>query len=138
MRLVQARVADVLIDDNMEKMLYVVIDDNGVQHEISVALPDRWGDWTRIEKVQWVRAWITEHAQTHRYIPGADVIFPDVALKDLALANFENLPGFATWTAQEANAWIEGNVIDLDTAKVALSRMAQALVYLRDIVIWRI
>jgi hypothetical protein len=138
MRLVQARVIDILINDSIEKRLQVVVDDNGTQHEIGVPLPDGWDAWTRTEKVQWVRDWITDHAQTHTYVTGTDVIFPDVDVKEQALSEFENLPGFATWTAQEASDWIESNVVDLDTAKTALSRTARALVYLRDIVIQRI
>lgn len=135
MRLIKAQVVDILIDDAMEKRLQIVIDDEGARHEISISLPDGWTAWTRAEKVQWVRGWIADHAQTHKYIVGADVIFPDAAVKDRALSDFENLPGFATWTAQEAEAWIESGVVDLNSTKIALSRLSQALVYLRDIVI---
>lgn len=43
-----------------------------------------------------------------------------------------NLPGWATWTAQQAVDYVEANVTDLATAKAALKAMAKAIVYLRD------
>lgn len=55
---------------------------------------------------------------------------PDEAAED----GFANLPGWAAWTADEAEAWIESNVMDLASAKVALTAMARAICYLRD---WR-
>jgi hypothetical protein len=55
---------------------------------------------------------------------------PDEAARD----GYTNLPGWATWTADEAEAWIEVNVVDLGSAKDALKQMARALTYLRD---WR-
>lgn len=55
---------------------------------------------------------------------------PDEAARD----GFANLPGWATWTADGAAAWIDANVVDLASAKVALAAMARAIVYLRE---WR-
>ena len=53
---------------------------------------------------------------------------------EAAKAGFDNLPGWASWTASEAAQWIVENVTDLASAKVALTTMAKAIVYLRD---WR-
>lgn len=55
---------------------------------------------------------------------------PDEAAEE----GFSDLPGWATFTADEAEAWIENNVVDLDSAKTALKAMAKAIVFLRD---WR-
>jgi len=55
---------------------------------------------------------------------------PDEVARD----SFENLPGWATWSGDEAATWIETNVTDLASARVALSAMARAIVALRD---WR-
>lgn len=55
---------------------------------------------------------------------------PNEAARD----GFGALPGWATWTAAEAAQWIQDNVVDLPSAKIALSAMARAIVYLRD---WR-
>ena len=52
---------------------------------------------------------------------------------DIGREGMENLPGWSTWTAQEASDWIDANVIDLDSAKLALSNMAKAIVYLRNV-----
>lgn len=46
--------------------------------------------------------------------------------------NIENIPGWATWDAQQAEDYIENNVIDLNSAKQVLKKMAILLVYLRD------
>lgn len=56
-------------------------------------------------------------------------------LKDEAARDgFESLPGWATWTADEASDYIESNVNTLAEAKTVLKVMAQCLCYLRD---WR-
>lgn len=55
---------------------------------------------------------------------------PDEAARD----EFGDLPGWATWTGDEAATWIDENVADLVSARVALAAMARAIVALRD---WR-
>lgn len=52
--------------------------------------------------------------------------------RDAGRGEVRNLPGWATWTATEAETWINDNVTDLASAKVALKAMAKMLVYLRD------
>lgn len=42
------------------------------------------------------------------------------------------VPGWATWTEAEATAWIDANVTDLASAKVALTAMARLIVALRN------
>lgn len=42
------------------------------------------------------------------------------------------MPGWATWSADEATQWIDANVNDLASAKTALKAMAKLLVYLRE------
>jgi len=39
---------------------------------------------------------------------------------------------FATMTAQQAAAWIDNNVTNLASAKTALKRLAEMIIYLRD------
>lgn len=55
--------------------------------------------------------------------------------EDDGRANFAAMPGWATWTDAEAEAWIEANVTDLASAKTALKAMAKAIVYLRNVTI---
>lgn len=52
--------------------------------------------------------------------------------RDQGKTDFEALPGWATWTAQEAVDWIETNVTDLASAKTTLQQMARAIVALRN------
>lgn len=138
MRLINAKVTSVFIDGGIEQTLQIVLDDDGIQNEIGISLPVGWDGWTRSERVQWTKNWLIVHSQTHHYLSGADIIFPDATIKNVALGDFDNLPGFATWTTQEAANWIGTNVNDLATAKIALVRIVQAIVYLRDIVIRKI
>jgi predicted RNase H-like HicB family nuclease len=42
------------------------------------------------------------------------------------------IPGWATWTAQEAQDWIDANVTSLASARTALKAMARMLVALRN------
>ena len=39
---------------------------------------------------------------------------------------------FATLTAAQATAWIDNNVTNLASAKTALKRLAEMIIYLRD------
>jgi hypothetical protein len=45
---------------------------------------------------------------------------------------FSALPGWATWTAQETEDYIDTNVTDLASAKVVLKALAKAIVALRN------
>ena len=71
-------------------------------------------------------------------LPGAPWIIDDVSVEQLpderAADEFVALPGWATWTGEQAAAWIEENVTDLVSAKTVLTAMARAIVALRD---WR-
>ncbi|MEW6184708.1 MAG: hypothetical protein AB1585_03095 [Thermodesulfobacteriota bacterium] len=49
-----------------------------------------------------------------------------------AKAGMEELPGWATWTADQVEEWIEGNVKSLADVKRILKNMAKAITYLRD------
>lgn len=53
---------------------------------------------------------------------------------EAAQEGFGDLPGWASWTADQAADWIDVNVTDLASAKVALTAMAKAIVFLRE---WR-
>jgi hypothetical protein len=55
--------------------------------------------------------------------------------RDAGRVGMKDLPGWATWSAAEADAWIQANVTDLASAKVALRAMARMLVHLRDAVL---
>ena len=55
--------------------------------------------------------------------------------RDVGRTAIRSLPGWATWTAAEAEGWIQANVTDLASAKVALRAMARMLVMLRDAVL---
>lgn len=55
--------------------------------------------------------------------------------RDIGRREIRQLPGWATWTAIEADAWIVNNVTDLASAKIALRAMAKMLIFLRDSVL---
>lgn len=71
-------------------------------------------------------------------LPGAPWIVDDVMVEQLpderARDDFDSLPGWATWTTDEAAQWIEDNVTDLASARTAMTAMARAIIALRD---WR-
>jgi len=66
----------------------------------------------------------------------ADIALVEWNAKQNRRANAEpsirNIPGWATWTAQEAEDWIEVNVTDLASAKQVLKALAKMICYLRD------
>ena len=43
-----------------------------------------------------------------------------------------SMPGWASWSAAEATAYIDKNVTTLATAKTVMKAMAQAIIYFRD------
>lgn len=49
-----------------------------------------------------------------------------------AQSGMRDLPGWADWTAAQAEGYIDAQVTDLASAKSALKAMAKAIVYLRD------
>ena len=69
---------------------------------------------------------------------GLEWILDDVTIEQLpderAADDFTALPGWATWTGEQAATWIEENVTDLASAKTVMTAMARAIVALRD---WR-
>jgi hypothetical protein len=109
----------------------------GVPARLALDLPVGWDSWTRPQRVTWARQQVAGHLLGNRYVSGGEVIFPDMIAPEAAKGDFENLPGWATFTAAEAEAWIETNVTSLATAKTALKAMSKAIVYLRDVVIER-
>lgn len=52
--------------------------------------------------------------------------------RDIGRNDIRNLPGWATWTANEAELWIQNNVTDLASAKTALKTMTKMLIFLRN------
>lgn len=121
----------------MPAALLVTFVDAGVETRLRLELPAGWDTWTRQRKVGWGRQQVADHLLINRYVPGSEIIYPDLAAPETAKGDFENLPGWATWTAAEAEAWISANVTSLATAKIALQAMARAIVYLRDVMIER-
>lgn len=54
--------------------------------------------------------------------------------QDQAKVDFSNLLGWANWTTQEAENYIEKNVNDLQSAKNVLIQMSKAIIYLRNFI----
>lgn len=63
-----------------------------------------------------------------------DSVTPEQLSRDRAREEFLALGDWATWTGDQAADWIEDNVVDLASAKVALRVIARAICALRD---WR-
>lgn len=139
MRLVKARAIDTVLEDgSIQKMAEMIANFDGVLVTLSTVLPVDWTTWTRAQKTQWAKDWLVTHASTHNYVSGTEDVFPDASIRNQAFSDFENFPNWATWTPAEAASWISTNVVDLASAKVALTQMAKAIIHLRDIVISRV
>jgi hypothetical protein len=54
------------------------------------------------------------------------------AIEDTAQSGWDNIPNWATWTAEEAETWIETNVTNFAEAKVVLKKQAVAIMWLAD------
>lgn len=108
---------------------------NGITGKISLPIPENFDTMTRAEKIAWGKSEIASYMASYNLSEPGQVFFPDSSAQENAAADFENLPGWATWTATEAESWIETNVTNLATAKTALKAMAKAIVYLRNVTI---
>lgn len=49
-----------------------------------------------------------------------------------AKAEVQAIPNYATWTTSQANSWLETNVTDLASAKVALKALATMVIAMRN------
>jgi hypothetical protein len=116
---------------------YVRAVDQGIEFVINVLLPGNWDTLTRDDKIAWVMSYVADHLTTHKYAAPHEIVFPLPGQIEDAKDAFDDLPGWASWTGQEAAAWIDTNVTDLASAKTVLQNMARAIMYLRDIVIER-
>ncbi|NIV33097.1 MAG: hypothetical protein GWN58_27710 [Anaerolineae bacterium] len=131
MRLLRAEV----VQDEGGKALALWLSVNGVVERIGLDLPLDWDTMDRPARIAWAKAQAQAHA-TGRIFEGAP-LFPDMAAADGAKDDFEGMSGWATWTPAEAAAWIDTHVTDLPTAKQVLTKLATAVIHLRDIVIER-
>lgn len=107
----------------------------GIAGGIIRPLPEGWQALSRSEKIAWAQEQVNAYLLTRILVAEAEIVYPDPAAVDVAKEGFEAMPGWASWTPAEAAAWIDANVTDLATAKQALGRLAEAVIYLRDIVI---
>jgi hypothetical protein len=122
-------------EDDTEALRVLFEQDDGVEGGLTLTLPAEWGEWDRGEKVAWGKAQIADYLANTNHVLPYEVIYPDLSASGAAKTDFEDLPGWASWTAAEAEAWIEDNVVNLASAKTALKAMAKAIVFLRNIVI---
>lgn len=117
--------------------LFITFVDSGVEAVLPLPMPADWDIWTRQQRVEWGRQQVADHLIRYNYAMPQEVIYPDLLAPESAKGDFEALPGWATWSAAEAVAYIEANVTTLATAKTVMERMAQAIVYLRDMSVER-
>lgn len=102
---------------------------------LKVELPSDWGAMSRADKINWGKDYLANHLLGESYRTPETIVYPDEDTREISKDDFENLPGWAAWTAAEASAWIDANVVDLASAKGALKAMAKAIVYLRNITV---
>ena len=133
MRLTKAVITQVGGERRLETHFSV----HGIEASASFVLPDAWDTFGRAQKIAWGKAQVAAHLEGHAYHAAYQALLPDAAAAEDAKDNFDALPGWATWTPDEARTWIAENVRDLATAKHVIGEMAAAILYLRNIVIER-
>ncbi len=95
-------------------IIFVSCNSNGVVIDIDGT--------TEIQDQPAVAAVITDHDPTD-YVQQR---------RDSARIDFENLPDWASWTADEVETHITDNVNSLAEAKVVLIKMGRAIIYFRN------
>lgn len=133
-------IKQVALNTNLEDESILTIlfaQDDGVESSIQRLAPEGWSGMDQPSKLSWVQSEVASHLGSTNYADPFVLEYPDRTAKMDAISDFGNLPGWASWSGQDAEDWINANVTDLASAKVALVSMARAIVYLRDIVIDR-
>lgn len=111
---------------------------SGMDWDETVDIPAGWDAMDRSAKLDWCQTKAEEiAAELDVPLPSAVEVFPDIAAQDSAKDGFDGLPGWASWTPAEAEAWVNANVTDLPSARTTMGRMAAAIMFLRDIVMAR-
>ncbi len=101
---------------------------------MSAQLPENWEVMSRSDKISWGKDYLANHLAQETYQSAEEeLVYPDEDIQEISKDDFENLPGWASWTAEEASDWIDANVTDLAAAKIVLQTMAKAIIYLRDV-----
>jgi hypothetical protein len=120
------------LDSPVQAILRIEFSTNGVNTALVLSIPEDWETMTRAQKIDWAKQQITSHLTTNNYASSDEVVYPNAIDQEDAANAFEAMPGWATWSATEAEAWIEANVSNLATTKTTLKAMAKAIIYLRD------
>ncbi len=128
MRLLQARRLKLYGNDGRLLRIAVVVEFSaaGVTGRVELEPPGNWEQLTRPQKIAWVKQQVTDHLAGYVYEEPDEVIFPDKATRDQAADDFEALPGWATWTAEEAEAFIHDSVFngnDLTTVQAQIDAL---------------
>lgn len=118
---------------NNTSSIFIEFVSNGVYGNLTFPVPDNFDVMTRAEKVAWSKRQIADYLNTYILAASNETFFPDNMSQETAANDFDNLPGWGTWTAGEAESWIDTNVTTLAMAKIALKAMAKAIVYLRNV-----
>lgn len=123
----RGNLVDLTINQNKVTLLYSEVD-----------TPEKFAAWFLAQSLT---APADEAALRQRFVIEAhqdgeawvvDSATPQALGQDAGAAGIVALPGWATYTASEADTWIVNNVTNLATAITALRAMAKLLVYLRD------
>lgn len=72
--------------------------------------------------------------ETGRIYPAFDGVTVQKLDEDTAIEAIAALPGWATWDGDQAEAWIETNVTNLASSKVAFKAMARMIIAERDVI----
>jgi hypothetical protein len=110
---------------------------NGTEVTVSLALPAEWDTWDRPTKIAWAKQEVASRTAENRYRSADELVFPDPSVQDKAISDFQDLPGWSTWDAQQVEGYVRANAKDVDSMVDILVRMGQALVHMRDAVIER-
>jgi hypothetical protein len=74
--------------------------------------------------------WVEDQVQ----VAAAQAEVEAVQAQETAKTDMKAFSGWATWTPDQAEAWVHSNVTDLTSAKVAREKMARAIALIRDYV----
>lgn len=135
MRILEILQTNQVINNQVMVQLVLKFEHQGIRTQLLLALPGNWYNLTRAQKLAWAKQQVADHLVGNVYLESHTVIYPDKTAQEQAATDFEAMPGWATWTAQEVAAWVDANVTNVATARTAIRALAQAIVYLRDRVI---
>ncbi len=122
--------------EQLVDFLRVEVSEDGEVIVENIPVPIGWDSWDQATKVQWTKDQ-TQLLLTAQHHVHGEHIYSNFTAVEAAIASVKVLPGWSTWTPDEAVAWVQLHSTSTNDFRALFEVMTRMLILLRDIVIER-